>query len=298
MGALRLVVLSATLLVPTWAIYPGYFGFPSAAGPFYPAVIPQQYQPQPLFSYSIYTAPSSAAVASPAPMAKSIYTAPDDTFRGYSFQTEYEGGGKSEVVFVTGPQANQVLQKSVELIRTIAAPEPGEITGRSLIINTTNISTTPAPISTESSPGSPVASFYRVQLYPAQTSPIFGAPAPLQNLISSFAYSITNDIAATATSTAENAGEAQESMIQGTTVTSPAPAETPKTTSPPQTTTQPPTEETSTTSTATTTTTIATPTSTSAPSQINQTPAEETNEVSDSSTTTAASDEIMETTST
>lgn len=300
------MVLCAILLVPTWAVLPGYFGYPIA--PPFSSVITPQYEAQPLFAYSVYTAPTTAAAAA-APLAKSIYTAPDDIYRGYSFQTEYEGGGKSEVVFVTGPQANQLLKKSVELFRTIVPTEVEQPTGRSLSSNITNTSTPAAP----STSNDPLTSYYHVQLYPAHTSPFIGYTPPLQNLISSFAYSVTNEIANSVKDASVNGEEAQESMIYGDILISPAPdTSTEKsqnaTTSAPQTTSHTPSEETTTT-TMTTTTTTATTTSTTITSSnatvssnpesstSSKTLAEETNEVSDINTTTHASDEIMETTS-
>lgn len=301
-------LLCATLLVPTWAVFPGYFGYPVATGPFFPSVIPQQYQAPPLFAYTVYTAPETVAAAAPAPLAKSIYTTSDDTYRGYSYQTKYEGGGKSEVVFVTGPEANQLLQKSVKLFQTIVPPEAEQPTGRSLSSNATSNSTTASSTSPSSS-NEPITSYYHVQLYPAHTSPFIGHAPPLQNLISSFAYSITNEIANSVKDAAENAEEAQESMIHGDIVISPRPdtsaGETQNTTSAPQTTPQSPSEGTSASTTATTTTTTTSTTTTPAPtttsnpepSTSSETTAEETNEISDLNTTTLASDEINETTS-
>lgn len=304
MGVLNSMVLCAILLVPTWAVYPGYFGYPVA--PAFSSVIPPQYEAQPLFAYSVYTAPTTAAAAA-APLAKSIYTAPDDIYRGYSFQTEYEGGGKSEVVFVTGPQANQLLKKSIELFRTTVPTEVEKPTGRSLSSNTTNTSTPASP----SPSNDPLPSYYHVQLYPAHTSPFIGYAPPLQNLISSFAYSVTNEIANSVKDASVNGEEAQESMIYGDILISPSrdtSTETNQnaTTSAPQTTAQMPSEETSTTTTITTTTTTtsttitssnATTTSNTESSTSSTTLAEETNEVSNLTTTTQASDEIMETTS-
>lgn len=298
-------MLCAILLVPTWAVLPGYFGYPIA--PSFSSVITPQYEAQPLFAYSVYTAPTTAAAAAAAPLAKSIYTAPDDIYRGYSFQTEYEGGGKSEVVFVTGPQANQLLKKSVELFRTIVPAEVEQPTGRSSSSNITNTSTPAAP----STSNDPLASYYHVQLYPAHTSPFIGYTPPLQNLISSFAYSVTNGIANSVKDASVNGEEAQESMIYGDILISPAPDTSIEkrqnaTTSAPQTTSQTPSEETTTMTTTTTTaittsTTItsnnATVTSNPESSTSSKTLAEETNEVSDLNTTTQTSDEIMETTS-
>lgn len=299
------MVLCAILLVPTWAVLPGYFGYPIA--PPFSSVITPQYEAQPLFAYSVYTAPTATAAA---PLAKSIYTTPDNIYRGYSFQTEYEGGGKSEVVFVTGPQANQLLKKSVELFRTIVPTEVEQPTGRSLSSNITNTST-PA---TSSTSNDPLASYYHVQLYPAHTSPFKGYAPPLQNLISSFAYRVTNEIANSVKDASANGEEAQESMIYGDILISPAPdtstEKSQNATSAPQTTSQTPSEETSTSTTTTSmTTTTATTTSTTitssnatvtsnpASSTSSKTLVEETNEVSDLNTTTHASDEIMETTS-
>lgn len=293
-------MLCATLLVPTWAVFPGYFGYPAATGPFYPSVIPQSYQAPPLFTYTVYTAPETVA-ATPAPLARNIYTSPDDTYSGYSYQTEYEGGGKSEVVFVTGPQANQLLQKSIKLFQRILPPEVEQPTGRSLNSNATNNSTT-APSTNTSTSNEPISSHYHIQLYPAHTSPFIGQDLPLQNLISSFGYSITNEIANSVKDASENAEEAQESMIHGDTVISPPPdssaGESQNATSAPQTTPQSTSEGTSTTTTTTTTTTTPAPTTLNPESSTsNEITAEETNEISDLNTTTLASDEIMETTS-
>jgi hypothetical protein len=291
-------------MVPTWAVFPGYFGYPIA--PPFSSVIPQQYEAQPVFAYSVYTAPTATAAVATAPLAKSIYTTPDDIYRGYSFQAEYEGGGKSEVVFVTGPQASQLLRKSVELFRTIVPTEAEQPTGRSLSSNNTNTSTPASP----STSGEPLTSYHHVQLYPAHTSPFIGYAPPLQNLLSSFAYSVTNEIASSVHDASVNGEEAQESMIYGDILISPAPDKSTDkkpnaTTSAPQTTVQTPPEETSTTTATTTTTTTSTTitssnaTTTSSPesSKSSKTLAEETNEVSDLNTTTHAYDEIMETTS-
>lgn len=266
-------------------------------------VIPAQYQPQPLFAYAVYT--RNAATA-PVPLASSIYSSPDDTYRGYSYQTEYEGGGRSEVVFVTGPQANQLLQKSVERFRTIVPPEE-QPTGRSLSSNATSNSTT-ASSTTPANSNSSGTSYYNLQLYPAHTSPFTGFVPPLQNLISSFAYTITNDIANSIKDASENTEEAQESMIHGDVLTPPVRSTSTEvsqsSTSAPQTTSQSPSEGTSTvTTTKITTTTIATTTpaaTTTAnpePTTNSKTPDEEKNDVADLNTTTHASDEIMETTS-
>lgn len=298
------MVLYAVLLVPTWAVHPGYFSYPIA--PPFSSVLPQQYEAQPLFAYSVYTAPTAAAAA---PLAKSIYTAPGDIYRGYSFQTKYEGGGKSEVVFVTGPQANQLLKKSIELFRTTVPTEVEQPAGRSLSSIITNTSAPASP----STSNDPLASYYHVQLYPAHTSPFIGYAPPLQNLISSFAYSVTNEIANSVKDDSVNGEEAQESMIYGDILISPAHDTSPETnqnatTSTPQTTAQIPSEETSTTTMTTTTTTTtttsttitnsnATTTSNPESSTSSTTLAEETNEVSNLTTTTQASDEIMESTS-
>jgi hypothetical protein len=240
-------------------------------------------------------------------LAKTIYTAPDDTYRGYSYKTEYEGGGKSEVVFVTGPQANQLLRKSMELFRTTVPTEVEQPTGRSLSSNNTNTSMPASP----STSNNPLTSYHHVQVYPAHTSPFIGYAPPLQNLISSFAYSVTNEIANSIQDASVNGEEAQESMIYGDILISPAPDTTTEkkenaTTSAPQTTAQTPSEETSTVTTTMTTTTTtsstitssnATTTSSPESSESNKTLAEETKEVSDLNTTTQAPDEMTETTS-
>jgi hypothetical protein len=305
-------LLYLTLLAPTWAAFPGYFGYPVATQSFFPSVIPQQYEAQPLFAYTVYTAPETVAPAAPAPLAKSIYTSPDDSFRGYSYQTDYEGGGKSEVVFVTGPQANQLLQKSIKLFQTIVVPQAEQPTGRSLNSNATSNSTT-ASSTNPSTSNEPITSYYHVPLYSAHTSPLIEYAPPLQNLISSFAYSITNEIANSVKDASENAEEAQESMVHGDVIISPpsdtSAEETQNTTSAPQTTCQSPSEETSalTTTTATTTATATTTSTTTTPaattisnpdtSTSSETEAEEINEVSRLNTTTPASEEITETTS-
>ncbi|PSN39049.1 hypothetical protein C0J52_13776 [Blattella germanica] len=287
------VILCSTFLAPAWGIFPGYLGYSPLPVPYYSSLIPQQFQPQPAFAYSLYTTHGASAGAAlpPAPMAKSIYTAPDDTFRGYSFQTEYEGGGKSEVVFVTGPQANQILQKSVDLFRSIVPTELGQITGRSLNSNTTNSSATTVSPATNPVPSeSPLASLYRIQLYPADTSPLVGQAPSLQNLV----YSITNDITNSVKDANEN-DEAQESMIHevGATVTVPPPEVQNATTAAPSSTSQPSSTAANTVGSSTTiATTTAAASTTNSP-----TPTQETNEVAESNTTTA-SDEIMETTST
>ena len=305
-----------TSLAPAWGIYPGYFGYNAYSAipaPFFPNIVPQT---QPLFAYSFVTphGADSAATITPAVAAQSIYTAPDDTFRGYSIQTEYEGGAKSEVVFVTGPQANQILQKSVDLFRQVVPAELGQITGRSLNgVNATNTTDTPATAhaSPATAPG-PIASMYHVQLYPADTTPFLGPVTPLQNLVSSFAYSITNDIANTlkeaAKDGAENEGEAQESMIHevGATVTaspSNATKESSSETSSTTTTTAAATTTTATTTTesasssSSTTTTSAPPTTTAESTTTGPSPSEEKNEVAESNTAASSSEEIMETTS-
>lgn len=294
--------------MPTSAAFPGYFSYPAPTGPFFPSVIPQQYQVPSLFAYAVYTAPETVGVpAAPAPLAKAIYTDADDAYRGYSYQTEYEGGGKSEVVFVTGPQANQLLQKSVKLFQTIVSPEVEQPTGRSSSSNATSNSTTETPISPSTS-NDPITSYYPVQLYPAHTSPFVGQAPPFRNLISSFAYSVTNEIANSVKDASENAEDAQESMIHGDILISPPPdksaGEVQDTTSAPQTTPQSPSEGTSTTMTTTTTTitTTSTSTTTTTPATTttsntetstgSETTAELTNEISDLNTTTLASDKM------
>ena len=313
------IMLLVGLLAPALSIYPNYFGYnPYSAvpAPLFPNIVPQA---QPLFTYSIIAPHRANAAFTPAIAAKSIYTAPDDRFRGYAIQTEYEGGGKSEVVFVTGPQANQILQKSVDLFRQIVPSELGQITGRSLNgINATNITvtppTTPTTPTAPSQPGNanaaapaPIASMYHVQLYPAATSPYLGPVTPFQNLISSFAYSITNDIANSIKDSSkdkvENAGEAQESMIHeiGAAITATPPnvttaaSATAEAANP----TAAPTTNAETTTEATSTTSADPPATTPEPTTTTPTPSEETNEIAESNTTPApASDEIMETTNT
>jgi hypothetical protein len=280
------------------------------AASFLPSLVPQQYQAQPLFAYAVYT-PSEPDAAS-APLAKSIYTSPDDTLSGYSFQTEYEGGGKSEVVFVTGPQANQLLQNSINIFRKTVSPE-AERTDQPLNSNSTNSSTRTSSATPPTSNG-PIASYNHVQLYPAHSFPFAGSAPPFQNLISSFAYSITNEIANSIKDTPENDGEAQESMIHGDTVISPAPdtssEETQNVTSAQETAHQSPPEGNSISTTTTTTTTSTTTTTTTAtttiptttgsnrePSTSSETSTEEISEVSDLNITTVAPNEITETTS-
>ncbi|GFG36115.1 hypothetical protein Cfor_03757 [Coptotermes formosanus] len=296
------VVLCATLLESARAPFPNYFGYSVPTESLFSSVIPLQYQAQPLFGYAVYT--RNAATA-PVPLASSIYTSPDDTYRGYSYQTEYEGGGKSKVAFVTGPQANQLLQKSMELFRTIVPPEVEQPTGRSLSSNATNNSTA-ASSATHPTSNSSGTSYYNLQLHPAHTSPFIGFAPPLQNIISSFAYTISNDIASSIKDAFENE-EAQESMIHGDVLTPAVPTtstEVPhSTTSAPQTTSRSPSEETSaapttktTTTTNASTTAAATTTANPEPTTRSKTPAEEANDIADSNTTTQASEEINETT--
>ena len=296
-------MLCATLLESTRAQFPNYFGYSVPTESLFTSAIPVQYEVHPLFAYNVYT--RNMATAPPAPLASSIYTSPDDTYHGYSYQTEYEGGGKSEVVFTTGPQANQLLQKSVELFRTIVPPEVEQPTGRSLSVNATNNSTT-ASSTTHPTSNSTATFHYNLQLYPASTSPFIGFAPSLQKLISSFAYTIANDITNSIKDTSENE-EAQETMIHGDVLTPPAPntsTEVAQSTTPaPQTTSQSPSEETSAvTTTKTTTTTTATTTTASittanpGPTTSSKAPAEEANDVADFSTTTHASEETMETT--
>jgi len=221
------------------------------------------------------------------------------------------------VAFVTGPQANQLLQKSVEFSRTIVPPEVEQSAGRSLSVNDPNNVTTASPTTSPTSNSSGTA-YYNLQLFPANTYPFLGFAPPLQNLISSFAYTISNDIANSIKDASENE-EAQETMIHGDVLTPPVPntsTEVDQSTTPvPQTTSQSPSEETSAVTTTKTTTTPAATTTSAAtttpaatttsaapttanpqPTTSSKTPAEEANDVADLNTTTNASEEKMETT--
>ena len=215
------------------------------------------------------------------------------------------------MAFVTGPQANQLLQKSVELSRTIVPPEVEQSTGRLLSVNDTNNSTI-ASSATYPTSNSSGTSYYNLQLFPANTYPFTGFTSPLQNLISSFAYTISNDIASSIKDASENE-EAQETMIHGDFLTPPVPntsTEVTQSTTPvPQTTSRSPCEETSaitttkttttttaTTTSAATTTSVATTTANPQPTTSSKIPAEEANDAADLNTTTHASEEKMETT--
>lgn len=99
------VAIAVCLAAPTLAAYPAYFGYnapfpyqqfgphyvPASTGPLiYPQHAPQVPVQQPTEIYS-----------------------PADVYRGFAYQTTYNDGGVSQVVFVRGPDARALLEQSI-----------------------------------------------------------------------------------------------------------------------------------------------------------------------------------------